>query len=365
MLIHHFYPRTPNIGDHFVQRGIEAMVRKIVPDVCFELFDVNIRGENKTEYGLTHAAIERANREASLIIVGGSNLYEGSLRWGWGVHLEAEALKQLQVPLLLLGIGTGSAFVSPLHKPSTRARLEIKLLNDYATFSGARDVLTLKWLHQLGIAEAKLMGDPATFIFNKQLQRNNQNGHVLITMPSRRFWTTKRDLLNVRLRGRAMFRGMVALGEKVRGKGFEVVVACNDPADLPLVRTLFAGWGADQVVCPESPDEYFLLLSKSRAVVAGRLHTAVVAFSMGIPFVLVDLDQRTHGFVQTYELQPWTVTPTWRSFEARLQEQTDKLLSHEASGSWEIFIGKRDQMYAQAMGQLEDALGSIRRVSGR
>jgi hypothetical protein len=73
----------------------------------------------------------------------------------------------------------------------------------------------------------------------------------------------------------------------------------------------------------------------------------------------MDLDQRTHGFVQTYELQPWTVTPAWRSFEASLQEQTDKLLSDEASRSWEGFIGSRDQMYAQAMGQLDDALESV------
>ncbi|MDX6611796.1 MAG: hypothetical protein QOD75_982 [Blastocatellia bacterium] len=359
MLIHHFYPRTPNIGDHFVQRGIAAMIRKLVPDASFELLNVNSRGEDRGNYGLTRNAIERANREANLIIVGGSNLYEGSFRWRWGVHLEADALKHLQVPLFLLGIGTGSALGSPLHKPSPRAKWEIKLLNDYATFSGARDVLTLEWLQQLGVSKAKLMGDPATFIFNHPRQRNNQKGHVLITMPPRRFWTAKLNVWNVHVRGRAMFRGLVALAERLRGRGHEVVIACNDPADLPLVRRLFARWDSGQVVCPESPEEYFLLLAKSRAVVAGRLHTAVVAFSMGIPFVLIDLDQRTHGFVQTYQLQPWTVTPAWRSFEASLQEQTDKLLSDEASRSWEGFIGNRDQMYAQAMGQLEDALESI------
>jgi polysaccharide pyruvyl transferase WcaK-like protein len=201
------------------------------------------------------------------------------------------------------------------------------------------------------------MGDPATFIFNHPLQ--HQNGHVLITMPSRRFWTTKRNVWNVRLRGRAMFRGMVALAEGLHGKGHEVIIACNDPADLPLVRSLFARWPSDQVVCPESPEEYFPLLAKSRAVVAGRLHTAVVAFSMGIPFILMDVDQRSHGFVQTYELQPWAVTPAWRNFEAALKAQTDKVLSDEAARSWEGFLGKRDQMYAQAMGQLKDALESI------
>lgn len=360
MQIHHFYPRTVNIGDHFVQRGIEAMVRTIVPDATFLLLDINSRGSEKTDYGLTQSAVERANREASLIIIGGSNLYEGSYRWPWGVHLEINALENLQVPVFLLGIGTGSAFVSPLHKPSTRAIREIKLLNDFATFSGARDVLTFEWLQQVGISKAKLIGDPATFVFNRALQQHNQDGHVLIAMPARRFWASKHQFWNVHLRGRSMFNGMVALARTLLEKGNEVVVACNDPADLPLAQTLFERWLPGQVVCPETPEEYFSLLSKSRAVVAGRLHTAVVAFSLGIPFILMDVDQRTHGFVQTYQLEPWAIFPTWRSFEARLKEQTDTLLSDEAGMAWELLIRKRDQMYAYAMNQLGDALTSIK-----
>ena len=121
MLIHHFYPRTQNIGDHFVQRGISAMIRRLVPDATFQLFDVNSRGRDKSAYGLTQSAIERANDEADLVIVGGSNLYEGGFGWPWGVHLDPAALTQLRVPLFLLGIGTGSRFASALHKPSTRA----------------------------------------------------------------------------------------------------------------------------------------------------------------------------------------------------------------------------------------------------
>jgi len=336
------------------------MVRRIVPEATFQLLNVNSRGEDKTDYGLTQSAIERANREATLIIVGGSNLYEGNYRWRWGVHLEIDALKNLQVPLLLVGIGTGSAFVSPVHRPSARARQEIRLLNDYATFSGARDLLTFEWLHRLGISKAKLMGDPATFIFNQPLQLNNQNGHILITMPPRRFWTSKHQFLSVHLRGRAMFNGMVTLAQKLREKGYEVVITCNDPVDLPLAQTLFERWLPGRVVCPETPEEYFLLISGSRAVVTGRLHTAVVAFSLGIPFILMDLDQRTHGFVQTYQLERWTVVPAWRSFEARLEEQTVSLLSDEASRSWESLIEKRDHMYANAMSHLGDALTMIR-----
>src|SRR5829696_7453190 len=99
MRIHHFYPITQNIGDHFVQRGIERMIQTLVPDAAFTSFNVNSRGADKSGYGLTRATIERANREADLIVVGGSNLYEGSYRWRWGVHLEVGALKNLRTPL--------------------------------------------------------------------------------------------------------------------------------------------------------------------------------------------------------------------------------------------------------------------------
>lgn len=334
------------------------MIRRLVPDASFQFFNVNSRGEDKSEYGLTQSSIERANREAALIIVGGSNLYEGSYRWPWGVHVEIDALKNLQKPLFLLGIGTGSAFLSSLHKPSARATREMKLLNDCATLSGARDVVTLEWLHELGISRAKLMGDPATFIFNHPLQRNNQKGPILISLPPRRFWSSLHQFWKVHVHGRAMSKAIVALAGKLRGEGHEIVIACNDPLDLPLARKLFEGSHPYQVVCPETPEAYFLLLAGARAVVAGRLHTAVVAFSLGIPFILMDMDQRTHGFVRTYQLERWTLTPTRPSLAA-LQEQTDSLLSDEASPSWELLIGKRDRMYAQAMRQLEDAFLAV------
>jgi hypothetical protein len=359
MRIHHFYPKTRNIGDHFVQRGIERMMREIVPRATFELFNVNSRGEDETGYGLTRSTIERANREADLVLVGGSNLYEGGYRWRWGVHLETEALNDLRVPLFLVGVGTGSTFLSRPHRPSARAKREIMLLNDHASFSGVRDVLTLKWLRRLGVSKAELMGDPATFIFNHPARLDCGGGHVLITTPPLRFWVSRSRFWAVRQRGRAVFRATVSLARSLMETGHEVVVACNDPADLNLARRLFGEWFAGQVVCPQSPDEYFRLLSVSRAVVTGRLHTAVASFSLGIPFVLIDADQRMRGFVETYQLDDWSVTPSRKDFEAQLKERTDRLLSDDALGAWELLVQKRDIMYERGMSLLRGALGRI------
>ncbi|HEY3041128.1 MAG TPA: polysaccharide pyruvyl transferase family protein [Pyrinomonadaceae bacterium] len=363
MRIHHFYPRTNNIGDHFVQRGIESMVRATVPEATFQLFNVNSRGREKDDYGLTRCAVDRANQGADLVIVGGSNLYEGNYSWRWGVHLEPEALEHLRVPLFLIGIGSGSNFASQLHQPSSRAEKEIKLLNKYAAFSGARDVITLDWLRQLGISKAKLTGDPATFIFNRA-QRPNHNDsedNILITVPPLRFWTSKRQFWSVHMRGRAMFRALVTLARTLLEQGHKVKIACNDPMDLPMAGSLFDGWLPGPVVCPQTPEEYFRLLSSCRAVVTGRLHTACVAFSLGIPFLLMNVDQRTHGFIKTYQLDDWAVVPSRYGIESHLNRRTDKLLGHEVTRSWEPLIEKRNQMYARSMDLLHEALEPISR----
>ncbi len=200
-----------------------------------------------------------------------------------------------------------------------------------------------------------------TFIFSQRPRPNYDwyDGHILITMPPRRFWTSKHQFWNVHVCGRAMFRALVALARTLHQEGHQVVIACNDPVDLPIAESLFEGGLPGDVVCPETLEEYFQLISASRAVVSGRLHTAVVAFSLGIPFLLMDVDQRTHGFVKTYQLEPWSVVPSLPRIEARLREDTERLLSGAACESWKFFIEKRDHMCARAMDLLAEALKAI------
>ena len=114
-----------------------------------------------------------------------------------------------------------------------------------------------------------------------------------------------------------MFRALVAVANKLIAQGEKVVIACNDPIDLPVARELYGSSASDLVTCPKTVDEYFELLSMSRAVISGRLHTAVVAFSLAIPFQLIDVDQRTNGFVKTYQLEDWAIDAV-PGFEAQL-----------------------------------------------
>lgn len=357
MRIHHFYPRTGNIGDHFVQRGIATLISSVVDNADFELFDVNKRGVEK-DYGLTEPAIERANRQADLVIIGGSNLYEGAWNWPWGVHLDSRALPKLRVPLFLLGIGTGSDFASSLHRPSSRALSEIKLLNECATLSAVRDITTLEWLRNLGISKARLLGDPANFIFNEPLRPPNEGKHILIVMPPRRVWSNRRRFWTSRAIGRPIFHSLASLRHDLIKQRSQVVVACNDRADLPVAHQLF-GHGSGSVVCPDSVDEYFELLTNASAVISGRLHTAVVAFSLGIPFVLVNIDHRTEGFIKTYGLEDFSVDPSPVAFSRNLNHKAAALLSQNSRPWWQTKIAARDEMHRLATTALREAINSI------
>src|SRR4029453_1118288 len=101
--------------------------------------------------------------------------------------------------------------------------------------------------------------------------------------------TNKRQFWKVHTNGRAIFSALVKLTQTLLEKGEKVVVACNDQMDLPAAQRLFDKWLPHPVVCPATAEEYFQLLSKSQAVVSGRLHTAGAGFSFGILFLYIEL----------------------------------------------------------------------------
>ncbi|MDR7415125.1 MAG: polysaccharide pyruvyl transferase family protein [Armatimonadota bacterium] len=359
MRIHHFYPQSQNVGDHFVALGVQRLFREIAPAATFASFPVNGRGDGAGEFGITLHAVERANREADLVVVGGSNLYEpypGQDRWG--VHLDPHALPRLRVPLLLVGIGTGSDPGARKPTPPTRrVAEEIRLLNRHACFSGARDVVTLHWLQGLGVGNARLLGDPATFLFSSPARAPKPVRRIAVVLPPRRlYWQRWGRIRFWDMRGPNLWRAMMALPSHLAALGLEGVVLCNDSRDASLARHLRAPCGAFPIEAPPTPDAYLGILRAMDAVVTARLHTAVVAFSLGIPFVLVDFDQRTHGFVRTYGLHGWVIPYVWMGMAKRLRRQVRRLLAQEVD--WRPLVAKRDEMRNRALAMLREAVAS-------
>lgn len=71
--------------------------------------------------------------------------------------------------------------------------------------------------------------------------------------------------------------------------------------------------------------------------------------------MLLNVDQRTNGFIKTYELEHWSLLPSAGRIEKDLQDMTAKLLRDETS-EWASFIKRRDEMYTKSMKMLREAL---------
>lgn len=355
MIIYHFYPKTKNIGDHFVRTGIETMFKSLLSDAKFVSLNVNRRGDDEN-YGLSPQNVKLVNDNADIVVIGGSNLYEGKKRWG--VDLDMDALKYLEVPLFLIGIGTGSRFLaSAPRKPSHKVLEEIKALNEKALFSGVRDKITYEWLQKKGISKVSLIGDPATFIFNYPLQQHH-GSYIIFVVPPSRFLRKKKIKDIFDLRRNYMFNAFRELVADFAQKGYKVIVACNDPRDVNIAYSLFKT-ASVPIVLPKNEGEYFSLLSSSWAVVTGRLHTAIVAFSLGIPFVLIDVDMRTTGFIRTYGLEDWSVRPSWIGFRKDLFAKAYSVLDDNNLTKWNQLITKRNEMCLRAFNLLKNSLAQI------
>jgi polysaccharide pyruvyl transferase WcaK-like protein len=260
-----------------------------------------------------------------------------------------------------MGIGVGSGFLaSRPTRPSLRVRQEIVALNRKAYHSTVRDVSTLEWLENLGVKGVHLAGDPATFLFSSRLQTEGK-GYVALVMPPRRYCP-------VGTRGRLDYRrwimtnGLAFTARAISRRGYEVRILCNDHRDEGLARWLIPTLPSGDCVLPATPEEYFRCLSESRAVVAGRLHSAILSYSMGIPFVLIDVDMRTRGFVRTYDLEAWAPRPHFLGFRARLTNRVLELVEGGHRQEWQALIRRRDEMEGRAMTLLMHAVeGTLQR----
>lgn len=360
VLIHHFYPRTKNIGDHFVREGIEVLFREIAPSVVFKSFDVNGKGKTPRHrsgaYGLVSGTIERANREADVVIVGGSNLYEGHATWG--VHCDLRALPKLEKPLLLVGIGTGSAFgASSPTRPSPEVLAEIKAVNAKATFSGVRDTVTLRWLADFGIS-THLMGDPAAYTFDEDFTPASRSGPILIVPPNTRTVRPgpRRSIRKLfRFRDKSVFTALRETVTHLQRSGEDVVVVLNDPDDIDYVETLF-GVDRTQIARPVDVGSYVQLMRSASFLCSGRLHSCVLALALGVPFALLDMDQRTRGFIDTYGVGASAIPAFSDGVAQRMLQAVEGLRPGGAMSDWQDIAAKRRQMKRRAVTLLREAL---------
>jgi polysaccharide pyruvyl transferase WcaK-like protein len=320
MIIHHYHPMNENIGDFFVRDGIRKLLREQRPDARFIDMPVNRVRNSQCDYGLRGSNLDRSLREADLIVVGGSNLYESRKGGEWGVTTDLESIAKITKPVLLIGLGAGSRFKKRVHKSNDDTLAQIVGLNGIAIGSSVRDVLTADFLKDIGLDNYTMTGCPAVFLFERPLSFKERPEFVAISFPPVRFsehrimyWMIMRTI-----RKYVHYCGRL---------GLRAVLSCHDSRDIESARSISGA----EVVHSCEPKDYYDLYSEAAMVIGFRLHAAIMGFSLGTPFVPISFDMRTTAFGATFENSDLIIDGTRPGLYGRLVHATEAILNRNST----------------------------------
>lgn len=354
LIVHHYFPyKSANVGDALVAHAIQKALRQHWGPLQFVNFAVNNRIKiTDVETGLYGRNLELSNSEANLIVVGGSNLLEPrkplrrnhpNAKWHWGVHTDLQSLQKLRVPVILIGMGTGSDWKQPIRPYSAKAAEEVKFLHEYALASAVRDEPTRARLAEIGVS-TQCTGCPVTFITDRPVQHVTDVKPLLVSMPPARIlktWSGKWFMLQT-----------IKYLQWLREQGVSIVATLHEradqdfaplwiPRDIPIFYT-------------EDVSELIGRYEDSCGVIGFRLHAALLSLGLGKPIVPVNIDWRGRAFSQTFGLEDIALEPgRWGQFQ-RLRELTlqllhgDDLLVNRLNFDKQRFLVKFHQFLKQA-----------------
>ncbi len=340
MLVHHYVPFSSNVGDLFVRDGIHQRMREVFPNVrIVELPANDPHRRSGVTVGLQGANLECTNAEADLVIVGGSNMYDGS---DWRFKTSVDAIKELMPPLAFIGLGVGSIRGDKAHLLSERSRQEIQVSHRKAIAVAVRDVDTVDFLAGLGI-NSTLIGCPATFIGQQPLKPAAPQ-RVLVSAPPERFMPKLGH--KGYLAGKIMETAFKQVLSTLKASGTSFDVVAHDGQDMPYLPQFLEPFGKKPLYYGMETMSYLDLFRAADLVVCYRLHMAITCHGLGVPFLLVNFDKRTAAFRNTFEAQDVTFDAFGLRDQRRLSATVRALVNPNAvlQAAWGRAARRRDDL---------------------
>lgn len=325
LTIHHYYQlSSDNIGDHLVAHAIRSAVQRYFGPVKFVDLPVNDHGRLSCQpRGLCGANLERTNREADLVIVGGTNLLEPvgprqaspRYRTGWGVSTNIASLRAIRPPLLLLGMGIGSDWNWPIGSYPASTAEQIRTLHDKAFAVAVRDQRTVERLAQLGI-DSICTGCPVNFLTDRSIMVVDADRPLLVSLPPAR-------ILNC-WSGRRFVQKTMRYLNWLRREDVPFIACAHQPEDLKRL----AGYlpSGSETFQTDRIDELIARFQDCSGVIGFRLQAAQLAMGLGKPTIPVAIDWRGRAMIETFDLHHGSIDAShWGQFQ-KLRRLTGQLL---------------------------------------
>lgn len=322
IIIHHYYPMgSENIGDHLVAHAIHKILQQHFGPAEIVTFPVNDRlRTNDKPIGLLGENLQKTNHEADLVVIGGSNMLEARSRGRWGVFTDAQSIRDLKVPLLLMGMGNGSDFAHRIRRYKEPAITEIQLLHQKAFSSTVRDITTEKYLSKINV-ESQATGCPVMFLTDKIIQPTNNQSPLIVSFPPPR--------IEQKISGKAFMQASMRYIEWLQKLGENIVVTLHDTRDLKIAKERVPK--GIEIFHTTQIQELINRFENCRGVIGFRLHAALLALGLGKPIIPVGVDWRALGFIRTFKLENISIRSLRPCQFQKLRQLTQCLLNEDAN----------------------------------
>lgn len=318
--VHHYYPLgSENVGDHLVARAIRAALVRHLGPCAFTDMPVNDRYRaDDRPIGLRGENIDRSNAEADLVVVGGSNLLEARKRGRWGVFTDADSIRRLKPPLLLMGMGNGSDFATRIRRYAEPGLTEVRMLHERAFAHSVRDQKTVEELSRIGI-ETRCVGCPVTYLTDRPVTAASKDLPLLVSLTPPR--------VTRHFTGPAFMRSTIDYIAWLKQRGVNQIVTLHDSRDIEVARKIVPP--GIEIFHTDNLDELIARFEQSRGVIGFRLHAALLGLSLGKPIIPVGVDWRGLAFQQAFGLDNIAIRSLRFGQFAKLRQLTDRLLEND------------------------------------
>lgn len=234
-----FYSGTHNIGDIIPVLGIRRMLNE-TPDV-WSMLDRNID-------------FDFINRNYSRVIIGGAGLLDFVFERFWN-----RLLHECKLPITIWGVGITSGKTSPDYLKT------INSIGKRCDLINVRDNLTAEIF---GFDDPSITVCPCTVYLQDYKDRVDRTSNSLLYSSHER---------------------SISVEEK---KKIKAVLAKSAPNYRFSDHVQYSHLGLEEII-----EEYYC---NSGFVLTSRLHGAIIAYGLGIPYLAIDRAPKTNSFVREY-----------------------------------------------------------------
>jgi polysaccharide pyruvyl transferase WcaK-like protein len=345
-------PKGFNVGNDAIYLGMQYYLYRAFGEVVNIItLPATSRYESKSKAGLSTQTVYEINQYGHGVIVGGGNIYENG-----EIDLNLDALKALDVPLMLFSLSRGRVY-NRRHDLVTRTDAlpdrVLLSLHEKAKFSLARDNTTYEYLKLIGCNNVKVGGCPTIFLdrvatWLPQLP-DREKGGALISIRNP-------QLMNIPLHKKAQVHSdVIGIISFLRNKGFsDIRLLCHDQRDIsfaasiPEVEFIYTG----------DVYSYLALLRRCSLNITYRLHSALPCLAYDRPFIKISYDERAISLLETLGYDDWNIkmletNNVLGEIENRFERLSELPAKKEASlARWKLLDETMTQTFKQFAGEV-------------